>query len=242
MSEVKRIFFKKSWWIPKRIFDFTASFLGLIVLSPLIAGVAVLVRATSSGPVLFTQLRGGRHGKCFKCYKFRTMFTGADALGSITTATDSRITDVGRVLRRCKLDELPQLWNVLTGKMSFVGPRPDVPGYSDLLQGSDRQILELLPGITGPATLIFNDEAQLLKQVNNQKAFNDHVIYPEKVRINISYIERGSFFKDIGYIIATVAPRITGWIRLDIWLGIDYSAFRKKMKAEVLRYNTGNML
>ena len=167
---------------------------------------------------------------------------GADALGSITTATDSRITDVGRVLRRCKLDELPQLWNVLTGKMSFVGPRPDVPGYSDLLQGSDRQILELLPGITGPATLIFNDEAQLLKEVNDTKAFNDQVIYPEKVRLNISYKERGSFFKDIGYIIATVAPRVTRWIRLDKRLGIDYKAFRNKMEEEVFRYNTGKML
>ena len=236
MSEVKRIFFKKSWWIPKRIFDFTASFLGLIVLSPLIAGVAVLVRATSSGPVLFTQLRVGRHGKCFKCYKFRTMFTGADALGSITTATDSRITDVGRVLRRCKLDELPQLWNVLTGKMSFVGPRPDVPGYSDRLQGNERQILELLPGITGPATLIFNDEGQLLEQVKDKKAFNDQVIFPEKVKINLSYMEKGSFWSDIGYIIATVVPYIATWITLDKWLGLDYQSLREQMETEALRY------
>ena len=242
MSEVKRIPFNKSWWIPKRIFDFSVSFIGLIVLSPLIAGVAVLVRATSNGPVLFTQLRVGRHGKCFKCYKFRTMVSGADAFGSITTATDSRITEVGKVLRRYKLDELPQLWNVLTGKMSFVGPRPDVPGYIDSLDGNDCQILELLPGITGPATLIFNDEAQLLKEVNDTKAFNDQVIYPEKVRLNISYKERGSFFKDIGYIIATVAPRVTRWIRLDKRLGIDYKAFRNKMEEEVFRYNTGKML
>ena len=93
MTVVKRMQFKKSWWIPKRIFDYTVSFLGLVVLSPIIVGVAALVRATSSGPVLFTQLRVGRYGKCFKCYKFRTMVTGADALGSITTATDSRITE-----------------------------------------------------------------------------------------------------------------------------------------------------
>ena len=236
MSEVKRIPFNKSWWIPKRIFDYTVSFLGLVVLSPIIVGVAALVRATSSGPVLFTQLRVGRYGKCFKCYKFRTMVTGADALGSITTATDSRITDVGRVLRRCKLDELPQLWNVLTGKMSFVGPRPDVPGYSDRLQGNERQILELLPGITGPATLIFNDEGQLLEQVKDKKAFNDQVIFPEKVKINLSYMEKGSFWSDIGYIIATVVPYIATWITLDKWLGLDYQSLREQMETEALRY------
>ena len=236
MTVVKRMQFKKSWWIPKRIFDYTVSFLGLVVLSPIIVGVAALVRATSSGPVLFTQLRVGRYGKCFKCYKFRTMVTGADALGSITTATDSRITDVGRVLRRCKLDELPQLWNVLTGKMSFVGPRPDVPGYSDRLQGNERQILELLPGITGPATLIFNDEGQLLEQVKDKKAFNDRVIFPEKVKINLSYMEKGSFWSDIGYIIATVVPYIATWITLDKWLGLDYQSLREQMETEALRY------
>ena len=236
MTVVKRMQFKKSWWIPKRIFDYTVSFLGLVVLSPIIVGVAALVRATSSGPVLFTQLRVGRYGKCFKCYKFRTMVTGADALGSITTATDSRITDVGRVLRRCKLDELPQLWNVLTGKMSFVGPRPDVPGYSDRLQGNERQILELLPGITGPATLIFNDEGQLLEQVKDKKAFNDQVIFPEKVKINLSYMEKGSFWSDIGYIIATVVPYIATWITLDKWLGLDYQSLREQMETEALRY------
>ena len=236
MSEVKRIPFNKSWWIPKRIFDFSVSFIGLIVLSPLIAGVAFIVRATSPGPVLFIQHRVGRHGQLFRCYKFRTMVMGADALGSITTATDSRITDVGRVLRRCKLDELPQLWNVLTGKMSFVGPRPDVPGYSDRLQGNERQILELLPGITGPATLIFNDEGQLLEQVKDKKAFNDQVIFPEKVKINLSYMEKGSFWSDIGYIIATVVPYIATWITLDKWLGLDYQSLREQMETEALRY------
>ncbi len=242
MTLVKRFPFKKSWWIPKRIFDFTVAFIGLVALSPLIAFVALIVRITSPGPVLFIQQRVGRYGKLFRCYKFRTMFTGADALGSITKAEDSRITNVGRVLRHYKLDELPQLWNVLTGKMSFVGPRPDVPGYIDCLDGNDCQILELLPGITGPATLIFNDEAELLKEVNDQKVFNDHVIYPEKVRINLSYMEKGSFFKDIGYIIATLAPRITRLIRLDMCLGIDYMAFRDKMKVELLRYKRGKVL
>ena len=213
---------KKSWWIPKRIFDFTISFLGLVVLLPLMAVVAVVVRATSSGPVLFVQLRVGRHGRLFKCYKFRTMYTGAHELGSITTATDSRITQVGCWLRRYKLDELPQLWNVLTGKMSFVGPRPDVPGYIDRLHGKERQILDLLPGITGPATLIFNAEAQLLQQATDPKAFNDQVIYPQKVRINLAYIENGSFWRDIGYILATLFPYFTKKGGLNHYLNLNH--------------------
>ncbi len=220
---VKKMHLKKSWWIPKRIFDFTISVVGLVVLSPLIAAIAVVVLATSGGPVLFVQLRVGRHGRLFRCYKFRTMVPGAHELGSITTATDSRITDVGRVLRHYKLDELLLLWNVVTGKMSFVGPRPDVPGYLDRLKGDDRRILELLPGITGPATLIFKDEAQLLSQAEDPKSFNDKVIYPQKVRINLAYMEDGSFWRDIGYILATLFPYFTKKAGLNNYLNLNYA-------------------
>jgi len=189
-----------------------------------------MVRATSPGPVLFVQPRVGRHGKLFKCYKFRTMVTGSHALGSITTATDSRITDYGRILRRYKLDELPQLWNVFIGKMSFVGPRPDVPGYIDQLKGDDRQVLELLPGITGPATILFRNEEQLLEEFYDQKAFNDEIIYPEKVRINLKYLESASFWKDIGYIIATVMPFLLKRSGFARYIGIDYEAFHMRIK------------
>jgi len=223
MTARKRIPLQKSWWIPKRIFDYTVSLMGLVVLSPLIATIAVVLLATSPGPVLFVQLRVGRHGRLFKCYKFRTMVPGAHELGSITTANDSRITDIGRVLRRYKLDELLLLWNVVTGTMSFVGPRPDVPGYLDRLQGDDRRILELLPGITGPATLIFKDEAQLLSQAEDPKAYNDKVIYPQKVRINLRYMQDGSFWLDIGYILATLFPYFTRKTGLDKYLNLNYA-------------------
>ena len=197
--------------------------MGLVVLSPLIATIAVVVLATSPGPVLFVQLRVGRHGRLFRCYKFRTMVPGAHKLGSITTATDFRITDVGRVLRHYKLDELLLLWNVVTGAMSFVGPRPDVPGYLDRLQGDDRRLLELLPGITGPATLIFKDEAQLLSQAEDPIAFNDEIIYPQKVRINLAYMEDGSFWRDIGYIFATLFPYITKKTGLNNYLNLNHT-------------------
>jgi len=223
MTARKRIPLQKSWWIPKRIFDYTVSLMGLVVLSPLIATIAVVLLTTSPGPVLFVQLRVGRHGRLFRCYKFRTMVPGAHELGSITTANDSRITDVGRVLRRYKLDELLLLWNVVTGTMSFVGPRPDVPGYLDRLQGDDRRILELLPGITGPATLIFKDEAQLLSQAEDPKAYNDKVIYPQKVRINLRYMQDGSFWLDIGYILATLFPYFTRKTGLDKYLNLNYA-------------------
>ncbi|NCA81156.1 MAG: sugar transferase [Opitutae bacterium] len=226
----------KRWWIPKRVFDFAAAFAGLVLLSPIMLLVAMAVRATSPGPALFIQMRVGRHGKAFRCVKFRTMRVGADAHGSVTTAADFRVTPVGRFLRRWKLDELPQLWNVLTGRMSFVGPRPDVPGYADRLEGADRVVLELLPGITGPATLLFRDEERLLALARDPKAFNDAVVYPEKLRINREYMVAGSFWRDIGYVLATVFPgavRRMGW---EARLGLDYAGFSARMEQEAMRY------
>ncbi len=220
----------------KRAFDFVASFSGLVLLSPVMLAVAAAVRLSSPGPVLYVQDRVGRQGRLFRCAKFRTMRVGADAGGSVTTATDSRITPVGRFLRRWKLDELPQLWNVLTGRMSFVGPRPDVPGYADRLHGEDRRILDLRPGITGPATLLFREEERLLALAKDPKAFNDEVIFPEKVRINREYLEAASFWRDIGYILATVAPGLVKRTGAERRLGLDGAEFSTRMEREAVRY------
>ena len=227
---------RKSWAIPKRTFDFSAALAGLVVLSPLMLVLAVLVRATSSGPALFIQARVGRQGRVFRCAKFRTMCTGAQAQGTVTTAADARVTPLGRFLRRWKLDELPQLWNVLAGRMSFVGPRPDVPGYADRLQGDDRRILELRPGITGPATLLFRDEERLLAQAKNPQAFNDAVVYPEKVRLNREYLETGNFWRDLGYVFATVWPGLTRRLGWDLRLGLRYAEFSARLEREAVRY------
>lgn len=181
---------------------------------------------------MFCQTRVGCQGRLFRCVKFRTMQVSSEGLGTITTATDSRVTPVGRFLRRWKLDELPQLWNVVMGEMSFVGPRPDVPGYADRLNGSDRRVLELRPGITGPATLLFRDEERLLAMAKDAKAFNDQVIYPEKLRINLEYREKRSFWRDIGYVIATVLPCATKRAGWDRRLGLNYEEFNNRMERE----------
>ncbi len=155
------------------------------------------------GPILFMQKRVGRNGKLFNCYKFRTMVIDHNG-SSISVAGESRITPLGAKLRKYKLDELPELWNVLIGEMSFVGPRPDVPGYADHLQGEDRIILSLRPGITGPASLKYRNEEDLLASVDNPIKYNDEIIYPDKVRINRFYAEHYSFLKDIQMIFCTV--------------------------------------
>jgi len=190
----------------KRLFDLAAALAGIILLFLPGVIIAFAVKLASSGHVFFTQTRIGRNGRSFTCVKFRTMFIDSAHQGSITTAADVRITPIGRYLRRCKLDELPQLWNVLIGKMSFVGPRPDVPGYADRLSGDDRKILSLRPGITGPASIFFRNEEELLAGQADPKSYNDTVIWPTKVAINRIYIEEWSFWKDIGYILITVIP------------------------------------
>jgi lipopolysaccharide/colanic/teichoic acid biosynthesis glycosyltransferase len=134
------------------------------------------------------------------------MYIGSEHKGTITSAIDNRITPIGHFLRKFKLDELPQLWNVLIGKMSLVGPRPDVAGYADKLMGENRKILELKPGITGPASLYFRNEEEVLAQVDNLKQYNDTVIWPKKVELNLDYYYHWSFWKDIGYILRTILP------------------------------------
>ena len=191
----------------KRLFDILLALPGIALLWPLALGIALCIKAGSRGPVFFVQQRVGRGGKLFWCCKFRTMSRDAQEGGTVTTARDARITPVGRVLRRTKLDELPQLWNVLIGEMSFVGPRPDVPGYADRLQGEDREILELRPGITGPATLHFRNEEELLAGVPDPRVYNDCVIWPRKVALNREYLRRWSLRRDIGYLFSTVVGK-----------------------------------
>ena len=148
--------------ILKWIFDRLMSLIGLLVLWPLLLVVAILIKIKMpGGPVIFKQKRVGRHGKLFTMHKFRTM-TVSHSGSSVSVAGETRITPLGAVLRKYKLDELPELWDVFVGKMSFVGPRPDVPGYADQLQGEDRKILELRPGITGPASLKYRDEEEMI--------------------------------------------------------------------------------
>ncbi len=188
----------------KNIFDRVMALLGLVILSPVLVIVAVLIRINSPGaPVIFRQKRVGQHGKLFTMYKFRTMTPGHGGT-SISVKGESRITPIGAFLRKYKLDELPELWNVLIGDMSFVGPRPDVPGYADKLTGSDREILKLKPGITGPASIKYANEEELLALQDDPVRYNDEVIFPDKVRINREYLKERSFLGDVRWIVRTL--------------------------------------
>ncbi len=188
----------------KNVFDYTASFLGLLLLSPLLGLVALLIRLKMpAGPVIFRQQRVGRNGHLFTMYKFRTMTVGHGG-STVSVAGESRITPLGAKLRKYKLDELPELWNVLKGDMSFVGPRPDVPGYADRLQGADREVLSLKPGITGPASLKYRNEEELLALQDDPQRYNDEVIFPDKVRINREYMRHWSFGLDMKIIVYTL--------------------------------------
>ncbi|NEQ64708.1 MAG: sugar transferase [Symploca sp. SIO2D2] len=189
----------------KRLFDISLSSVGLVALAILVLIISLIILVTSGSPIFFTQDRVGQDGKIFSLIKFRTMTVLQTNPSTVTVAGDRRITPIGRYLRRWKLDELPQLWNVLIGEMSFVGPRPDVPGYADRLQGDDRRILSLRPGITGPATLAYRNEEEILAQVDDPIRYNKEVIYPDKVRINLEYLEYCSFSKDLYYIWKTIS-------------------------------------
>lgn len=224
----------------KYIFDRIVSFIGLLFMWPVLLVVAVLIKIKMpGGPVFFVQKRVGKDGELFNCHKFRTMKVaspqpspegkGALNWSTVSVAGDNRITPLGAKLRHYKLDELPGLWDVLRGKMSFVGPRPDVPGYADKLTGEDREILKLRPGITGPATLKYRLEDEMIADyicemkseelrvkngipigLTDQELavwYNDNVIYPDKVRLNLYYLKHYSFIKDIEMICATVLGR-----------------------------------
>lgn len=189
--------------IYKRIFDASLSFVGLILFFPLFVIVGFLIKINTSGPVIFKQRRVGQHGKLFIIYKFRTMKVNDDR-NTISIKGDNRITKIGKLLRKYKLDELPELWNILKGDMSFVGPRPDVPGYADKLIGNERRVLELRPGITGPATLKYANEEILLTSVSDPQKYNDEVIFPDKVKINLEYLKNQCFLLDLRIIFSTI--------------------------------------
>ena len=188
----------------KYLFDRIVSLLGLLLLWPVMLVIALLVKVRMpGGPAIFSQQRVGKDGRLFTMYKFRTM-TNTPGGSSVSVMGDSRVTPLGARLRHYKLDELPQLWNVLRGDMSFVGPRPDVPGYADQLEGEDREMLQLRPGITGPASLKYRDEEELLASVPDPQRYNDEVIFPDKVRINRYYLHHYSFWTDLRIIVETV--------------------------------------
>lgn len=193
------------------------SFIGLACLCWVYPIVAVIIKIKMpGGPAFFCQQRVGRNGKLFTCHKFRTMTVGHGG-SSVSVAGESRITPLGAWLRHYKIDELPELWDVLVGNMSFVGPRPDVPGYADKLQGDEREVLKLRPGITGPATLKYRVEDEMIADYISQNRgksemsdeqlalwYNDNVIYPDKVRLNLYYYQHYSFWMDLKMIFATV--------------------------------------
>ena len=188
----------------KSIFDRTASFFGLVFLFPVLVVVGILIRIKMpGGPIIFKQRRVGQHGQLFTMYKFRSMTVGHSG-SSVSVKGESRITPLGAKLRKYKLDELPELWNVLIGDMSLVGPRPDVPGYADKLEGENRRMLLLKPGITGPASLKYRNEEEILAEQENPQKYNDAVLFPDKVQINIEYLDNWSFWNDIKIIIYTV--------------------------------------
>ena len=202
----------------KFVFDRVVALIGLLFLWPVLLVTYILIQVKMpGGPSIFTQKRVGKGGKLFTCHKFRSMTVKHNG-SSVSVAGDSRITPFGATLRHYKIDELPGLWDVLIGNMSFVGPRPDVPGYADKLTGEDREVLELRPGITGPATLKYRLEDEMISEYVAQKQkegdkrtaqeiaveYNDNVLYPDKVRINRYYLHHYSFVKDIQMILCTV--------------------------------------
>ena len=204
--------------ILKRLFDIVASFCGLLILWPVLVVTAILIRIKMpGGPAFFCQKRVGKDGNLFTCHKFRSMTVKHNG-SSVSVSGDSRITPFGAKLRHYKIDELPELWDVLIGNMSFVEPRTDVPGYADKLEGEDRDVLKLRPGITGPATLKYRLEDEMISEyVAKRQAegdtrdsqviaveYNDTVIYPDKIRLNCYYYRNYSFWKDIEMIFATV--------------------------------------
>jgi len=189
----------------KRLFDIVFSLLGLTVLSAALSALAILIKKEDGGPVFYRGIRIGRHGKPFRIFKFRTMVANAERLGPASTPDDDpRITRVGKFLRKYKLDELPQLFNVLKGEMSFVGPRPQVQWAVDLYTHEERQILDVRPGITDYASLRFSNEGEILKGSKNPDKDYMEKIHPEKMRLGLEYVKNRSFTLDTKIILQTV--------------------------------------
>lgn len=189
----------------KRLFDVVASGCGLLILSPVLLGVAAWVKLDSPGPVFFRQVRVGRGGKDFRIFKFRSMRVGSDKKGLITVGGhDARITKSGYFIRKYKIDELPQLINVFIGDMSLVGPRPEVRKYVDLYTAEQRKVLDVRPGITDVASIKYRNENEILGEVENPDEYYINVIMPDKLHLNLDYIANRSFFKDLGVIFSTI--------------------------------------
>jgi lipopolysaccharide/colanic/teichoic acid biosynthesis glycosyltransferase len=190
----------------KRVFDIAASGVGLVLLSPLFAAIAVAVKLDSPGPVFFRQERIGRGGVPFRMWKFRTMVADAERRGgALTVGDDPRITGIGRALRHYKLDELPQLLNVFAGEMSLVGPRPEVARYVAGYSANERRVLDLVPGVTDPASLEYRDEAAVLAEHTDPERAYVELIAPRKVRLNLEYAARATRRSDLTIILRTIA-------------------------------------
>ena len=188
----------------KRFFDLTFSLIGILILFPLMLIISLVIKLDSKGPIFFIQNRVGKDGKLFAMIKFRSMSVFQTRKSTVSVKGDIRITKFGSFIRKYKLDELPELWNVLLGQMSIVGPRPDVKGFADELKGEDRKILNLRPGITGPASLKYANEEELLSYQENPEVYNKKVIFPDKVRINLDYYYNQNLILDLKIIFATI--------------------------------------
>ncbi len=189
----------------KRSFDIVSSLIGIIILSPILIVISIIIKSTSEGPVLFKQRRVGKDKKIFEIFKFRTMVVNAESLGTqITIGEDKRITSIGKFLRKYKLDELPQLFNVFLGQMSLVGPRPEVPKYVDMYTNEQLEVLTVRPGITDYASLKYSDENDLLGKVSDPENYYINVIMQDKLKLNLAYIKNNNVFKDIKIIFQTI--------------------------------------
>lgn len=197
---------KKAALFFKRCFDVTASFFGILFLLIPFAAVAVAVKCSSRGPVFFRQVRVGKNGREFRIYKFRTMVADAEKKGmQITVGGDSRVTGIGRVLRKTKVDELPQLFNVFAGQMSFVGPRPEVPHYVEMYSDYQKNVLRIKPGITELASIVYRDENDVLANSEDPERTYIEEIMPEKIKLNMQYMQKMNVFYDIYLIFRTFA-------------------------------------
>ncbi|MCL6295021.1 sugar transferase [Jejuia spongiicola] len=193
----------------KRIFDFIFSLIGLLLLSPILILISILIKLDSRGPVLFIQNRVGKNNVDFNIYKFRTMRMASETKGLLTLGNnDSRITKIGYFLRRYKIDEFPQLINVLKGDMSFVGPRPELRYYVNFYTDDDMKIYQVRPGITGLASLKYRNEVELLKAAKNPEEYFIKTIIPDKLRFNKIYIKKRNFFFDLKLILMTIVKVI----------------------------------
>ena len=189
----------------KRLFDVVLSLIGLIAILPILLIIAIIIKLDSKGPVLFIQGRVGKNNKDFNIYKFRTMRVESNKKGLLTLGNnDSRVTKIGYFLRRYKIDELPQLINIIKGDMSFVGPRPELRYYVNFYNADDMIIFEVRPGITGLASLKYRNEVELLKAAENPEEFFIKTIIPDKLKFNKMYIEKQNFFFDLKLILLTV--------------------------------------